>query len=93
MKKPDREIFIRRSHRQLGADVAQGSGGATALRGCTSRRTNPVVLRRRFLLQLGRPCAEITTPGDSEGSVPNPTPSSDYIPLGRRRRDVSLSVK
>jgi hypothetical protein len=31
MNKPDREIFIRRSHRQLGADVAQGSGGATAL--------------------------------------------------------------
>jgi len=29
MKKPDREIFIRRSDRQLGADVAQGSG-ATA---------------------------------------------------------------
>jgi hypothetical protein len=43
-----------------------------------------VVLRRQFLLIVGTVCADITTPGDYEGSVPNPTPSSDYIPLGRR---------
>jgi hypothetical protein len=30
---------------------------------------NPVVLRHRFLLQLGPPCADITTPGDYEGSA------------------------
>src|SRR5712691_2538920 len=33
-------------------------------RGCISRQTNPVVLRRRFLLQLGAPCADIVTPGN-----------------------------
>ena len=31
---------------------------------CTSRQTNPVVLRRQFLLQLGQPRADIITPGD-----------------------------
>jgi len=31
---------------------------------CISRPTNPVVLRRRFLLQLGQRRADIPTPGD-----------------------------
>jgi len=33
-------------------------------------------------LNLCMACADKTVPGDYEGSVPNPAPSSDYIPLG-----------
>src|SRR6266481_6698448 len=51
-------------------------------RGCISRRTNPVVLRRRFLLQLGQPCADIPTPGNFEGSVSKTAPPGDHTPLG-----------
>ena len=47
------------------------------------RKNNPVMLRSDSIEPWHGLCRQ-NDAGGFEGSAPNPTPSSDYIPLGRR---------
>jgi hypothetical protein len=59
--------------------------GHAAIEARSSGQTHPVVLRCRSI-EPWHGLRRQNNVGGFEGSASNPTPSSDHIPLGRRRR-------